>query len=372
MKKFFLIILIILVLLVAAVAIYSGRPEFGRAPSGERLKKIEASPHYVSGRFEALEPVREVVKGGLAGRVWATLMFVVDNPPRLRPEVPLPAQKTNLKELNPNEDLVVWMGHSSFYMQLGGYRLLIDPVFSEAAAPLPFLNKAFEGTNIYAADDLPELDVLLISHDHWDHLDYATITALKEKVKQVVVPLGVGEYFEQWGYAPSLVHDKDWDEVYHVGSGLDIYVVPAQHFTGRFLSQNKTEAAGFVFVSPHRQVYYTGDGGYGAHHKAIGQTFGRMELAIVENGQYNENWPAIHLTPEETAQVARDVRAGALLPVHNGKFALAKHAWDEPLTRLAQESENQVDYVLQTPMIGEILRIGDTEQHFERWWEKCR
>ena len=369
MKKLLIAILIILVALAAFVAVYSQRPEFGREPSGERAKKVQASPHYVDGKFVALEPIREVVKGGFAGQIWATIKFVTDNPPYLRPEQPLPSLKTDLKTLPADQDVVIWMGHSSFYMQLGGYKLLIDPVFSEAAAPLPFINKAFTGTNIYTAEDLPEVDAVMISHDHWDHLDYDTVVALKDKVKQVIVPLGIGEYFEMWGYDPAVIHDLDWDEVWHLGEGMDVYVVPTQHFTGRFLKQNPTEAAGFVFVSPHKQVYYSGDGGYGAHHRQIGLTFGPMDLAILENGQYNENWPAIHLHPKQTAQVARDVQAKALMPVHNSKFAMAKHPWDEPMKELAALSEDQVDYELLTPRIGEPLRIGEPGQEFARWWE---
>ena len=341
-------------------------PKFGRLPSGARLERIKASPHYVNGRFQCLEPVENIMEGD-ENRWVATWKFVFGDKTGLVPPAPIPTRKTDWNALPRNEDIVIWLGHSSVYMQLGGQRILIDPVFSSYASPVCFINKAFPGTNIFTAADMPELDVLAISHDHWDHLDYETVAGLKPKVKQVVCPLGVGEYFEQWGFAANQLCEEDWDTEIRLADDLQVHILPSQHFSGRFLTPNPTEWCGFAFITSKRRVYYSGDGGYGSHFKAIGKRFNGFDLAIMENGQYNKAWHRIHLLPEETAQAATDVGAKALLPMHNGKFALARHPWDEPYRALTDASKGQA-YQLITPLIGEPVHLGDVHP-FDRWWE---
>jgi len=277
--------------------------------------------------------------------------------------------KTDFKTLDKGKDVVVWLGHSSYFMQLGGKRILIDPVFSSSAAPVSFANKAFNGTNLYTAEDMPEIDYLLISHDHWDHLDYPTVIALKPKVKNVVCGLGVGSYFEDWGFEPILIHEADWFTVLEFEDGLIIHVLPSRHFSGRLFTRNKTLWTGFALVTPDRRVFYSGDGGYGPHFKQIGEMFNGFDLVIMENGQYDKNWPYIHMMPEEVAQAAEELKAKALLPGHAGKFAIANHPWDEPFERITQASQNK-EYRLLTPMIGEPVEIDNQKQQFSRWWEK--
>jgi len=192
--------------------------------------------------------------------------------------------------------------------------------------------------------------------------------ALKQKVKAIVCPLGVGEYFEQWGFDPDILREEDWDSVIETREGLSIHILPSQHFSGRFLTPNPTQWCGFAFITDKRKVYYTGDGGYGEHFKAIGEKFGGFDLMLGENGQYNMAWHAIHLLPEETAQAAEDVGAKLLLPVHNGKFALARHTWQEPYRALTLAAKNK-DYSLLTPKIGETVYLDDPTE-FAPWWEE--
>ncbi|MBQ3853382.1 MAG: MBL fold metallo-hydrolase [Anaerovibrio sp.] len=346
------------------------RPEFGRLPQGERLARIQASPHYINGKFQNLVPVQVMSEDSGENRFVATAKFLFGDKSALSPKEPMLSHKTDLKKLDIKQDLVVWMGHSTFYMQLGGRRILIDPVFSSYASPVFFINKAFSGSNIYTAADMPDIDVLAISHDHWDHLDYPTIMALKDKIKNIVCPLGVGEYFEQWGFDLQILHEEDWDKEIKIAEDFSIHILPSQHFSGRFLTQNPTLWCGFAFVTPKNKVYYSGDGGYGEHFKAIGKQFGGFELMLGENGQYNMAWHDIHLLPEETAQAAADVRAKALLPAHGGKFALARHPWQEPYQKLAEASQGK-DYQLLTPEIGEAVSIDEISlQAFGKWWEK--
>ena len=349
---------------------FINRPEFGRLPQGERLARLQASPHYINGQFQNLVPVQIMNDDSGENLLVATAKFLFGDKSALSPRESMLSKKTDLKNLDIKQNLVVWMGHSSFYLQLGGRRILIDPVFSSYASPVFFINKAFPGSNIYTAADMPEIDVLAISHDHWDHLDYPTVMALKNKIKNIVCPLGVGEYFEQWGFEPQILHEEDWDKEIKLGEDFSIHILPSQHFSGRFLTQNPTLWCGFAFVTPKNKVYYSGDGGYGEHFKAIGKQFGGFDLMLGENGQYNMAWHDIHLLPEETAQAAVDVRAKALLPAHGGKFALARHPWQEPYQKLTEASQGK-DYQLLTPEIGEAVSIDEISlQEFGKWWEK--
>lgn len=363
-----IIIGIVFFVLICGVMIFVQKPEFGRAPTGERLARIQASPHYVNGQFQCLEPVEKIVEGSQAGAMWE---FLFGSKQDLVPSGMMPTEKTDLKALDVKQNIVVWLGHSSFYMQLGGKRILIDPVFSSYASPLSFINKAFVGSNVYTAEDIPEIDVLIISHDHWDHLDYPTIMALQPKIKEIVCPLGVGEYFEEWGFSSEQLHEEDWFTQVKLAENFSVYVLPAQHFSGRFLKENPTQWAGFALVTPECRVFYSGDTGYGRHFKEIGEMFGGFDLAIMENGQYNKAWPRIHMMPEETAQAAVDVKAKVVLPAHNGKFALSRHAWDEPYRRIAANSQGK-DYKLVTPKIGELAHISDVKEQFSHWWEEVK
>lgn len=347
---------------------YVNRPEFGSAPTGDRLARIQASPHYYGGQFQCPEPIADTISGSKLG---AMASFLFDDPPRIRPEMPVISQKTAIASLSQREDIAIWLGHSSFYLQLQGYKILIDPVFSSFASPIFFVNKAFPGSNVYGAQDFSEIDVLVISHDHWDHLDYPTVKALLPKVKRIVCPLGVGAYLEQWGVQADRLYEDDWYSTIPIAPDLAIHILPGQHFSGRFLKQNQTEWAGFAFITPHCRVFYSGDGGYGAHFADIGAAFGPFDMALMEDGQYNENWSRIHMMPEETAQASVDVRAKSIVPMHNGKFALSKHPWDEPYIRLTTASIRK-PYRLLTPKIGEAVYIGRDNQKFEAWWEQMK
>ncbi|MBE8954446.1 MAG: MBL fold metallo-hydrolase [Quinella sp. 2Q5] len=352
----------------AGIFRYINRPEFGRLPEGERLKKILSSPHYFTDHFECLTPVQVMSddEHDRESRISATWKFLFGDKTGLVPPMPVPTVKTDLHALAA-DDCAIWMGHSTIYLQLAGRRILIDPVFSPYASPIFFVNRAFPGSNIYSAADFPELDVLAITHDHWDHLDYPTIMALKPKIKTVLCPLGVGEYFEQWGFDVDDIIEEDWDSVIDFGRGLTAHILPSQHFSGRLLTQNPTEWCAFAFVTPSRKIFCSGDGGYGEHFRDIGKKFGGFDLAFMENGQYNRAWHAIHLLPDETVCAAEDVRATRVVPIHAGKFALARHAWNAPYIDLLTESAGK-NFKLLTPRIGELIKFHDG-QNFPHWFE---
>ena len=347
---------------------YTRQPQFGRLTTGSRPEKILASPHYFGDHFECLTPVK-VMSDDVhekENRFAATWKFLFGDKTGLIPPAPVPTVKTDLNSLG-GGDCAIWMGHSTIYLQLAGRKILLDPVFSPYASPIFFVNRAFAGSNVYSAADFPPIDILAITHDHWDHLDYPTISALKPKIKTVLCPLGVGEYFEQWGFDADKIIEDDWDAVIDFGRGLTAHILPSQHFSGRMLTQNPTEWCAFAFVTPVRKIFCSGDGGYSNHFKDIGKKFGGFDLAFMENGQYNRAWHAIHLLPDETAQASDDIHAAKVVPIHSGKFALARHEWNEPYKDLLAESAGN-NFELLTPRIGELIRF-DAEQNFSLWFD---
>ncbi|WP_417070603.1 MBL fold metallo-hydrolase [Niveibacterium terrae] len=339
--------------------------KFGAAPEGERLRQIERSPHYAEGEFHNLIPTPILAEDS------STLAIVAHDalkPVRnLRPVQPIPVIKTDLKALDPHRDVVIWLGHSSFYVQLAGRRILIDPVLSAFASPVPFTVAAFDGTNLYNADDMPEIDLLLITHDHWDHLDYATLTALQDKVKLAVVALGVGAHLEHWAWPREKIRELDWYDELAMGDGFSVHLVPARHYSGRALTRNKTLWGGFVLESATQRLLFSGDTGYGPHFKDIAQRFGRFDLVALDMGQYDPRWPDIHMTPEQAAQAAEDLKTRAMLPAHIGRFSIARHAWNEPFERISAAGQGK-GYHLLTPRIGEALQLDGEEQAFSPWW----
>lgn len=255
---------------------------FGKAPQGAQLSQVEASPHYRDGQFHNQLPTPGFTgQKNMLAAWWDFLMTKREN---ARPAQPLPLVKTDLATLPLGQDVMVWLGHSSWYLQLAGKRILIDPVFSDYAAPFSFINKAFPGDYPWRAEGMPAIDLLIVSHDHYDHLDYATIRALLPKIKRVITPLGVGSHLRYWGMDGALITEADWQQAIPVSDELSVHVLPARHFSGRGLKRNQTLWASFLFVTPQQKIYYSGDSGYGPHFKAIGDEFGPIDLAIMENG----------------------------------------------------------------------------------------
>ncbi|WP_198517296.1 MBL fold metallo-hydrolase [Vibrio sp. HA2012] len=331
--------------------------------------KVEPQPYqarFYDGKFHNL--VDAPVMSGNDSFFVGLYKFLTDKQDNdVKPSSAIPSVKTDLHNLSLTDNTIVWMGHSSYYLQLDGVRFLVDPVFSENASPVPYTNVAFQGSNIYTADDIPEIDYLLITHDHWDHLDYPTLNVLQHKIKQVITPVGVGSYLTKWGFSEESIFEGDWYSAFKE-KDLEIHVLPAQHFSGRLLTRNQTLWGSFALITPNHKIYLGGDSGYGEHFKDISSRLGAFDVAILEAGQYNENWAFIHMMPEETVQAAVDLQAKAFIPSHNSKFKLSKHAWYEPLERVAEVSKDK-NYQLMTPMIGETVRLDDPQQEFSAWWK---
>ena len=367
MRKFLLIVLVLLLGAGGTLWLWLRSAPFGRPFSPERAARIAASPNWNGKAFSRVEPAEIITAKQQDGFLGAWWKFLTASYPDLTPDAPLPSRKTDLKALPTDRDALVWLGHSSFFLKLNGKNILADPVFSGSSSPVPFIGRAFAGKDVYAPDDMPEIDVLVISHEHWDHLDYKTLTALRPKIRNVVCGLGIGEYIEMWGFDPKIIHEGDWWDSFEF-DGLTVHVLPSQHYAQRLFKRDQTLCAGFAFLSSHRRVYYTGDSGWAKHVAEIGVKFGPFDLVIAENGQYNEDWRHIHMFPEETARALADVwRAHAALPVHSGKFALARHSWYEPFERLSTALAGKSVKLL-TPVIGDAVFLDATARIFEPWW----
>lgn len=337
----------------------------GRRPTGKRLERVKQSPNYRDGSFQNLSITPDLTDGATYFTV--SKEFFCGKDKRAVPERNLPTMKTDLKSLKADENILVWFGHSSYFMQIDGKKILVDPVFSGAASPVAFTTKAFAGSDVYTTDDMPEIDYLFISHDHYDHLDHKTIVKLKPKIKKVFCGLGTGEHLEYWGYDADILVEKDWHETVHADEGFTIHTVPSRHFSGRGFKRNQALWMSFILQTPTMKFFIGGDSGYDTHFAEIGEKFGPFDLAIIENGQYDKSWKHIHLMPDEILKAATELKAIRLLPVHSCKFSLALHAWDEPLHLISENSKTELLDVL-TPMIGEAVRLHDRDQEFKLWW----
>lgn len=359
-------LLIVCAVLIAGIAIFTQQPPFGATPQGQRLERMKKSANYKNGRFQNLEDTPDLAEGvNMFTVLWN---FLFNKTPRQVPTDPIPSLKTDLHQLDPHTDVLIWFGHSSYFMQVAGSKFLIDPVFNGHASPVSFTTKSFAGTMGYHVPDMPDIDYLIITHDHWDHLDYHTVKQLQPKVGRVVCPLGVGAHLEHWGYPPDKIVELDWHESTPLTDGFTLRATPARHFSGRSFKRNGTLWASFVLNTPTQRIFIGGDSGYGAHFAQIGEQYGPFDLAILENGQYHPYWVYIHTLPEQTLLAAQDLGTKRVLPVHHSKFSLAMHAWDAPLIGIT-EANATTELPLLTPMIGQPVYLRDTTQVFTRWWE---
>lgn len=341
--------------------------KFGKPSAGERLSFIQKSPNYKNGKFVNIHPTLEIAEGYTVLGVTYDQFF--KKAERRSPVDIIPSVKTDLLNLPLDKDILVWFGHSSYFIQIDGKRILVDPVFSGNASPIPGTVKSFKGTDRYTVEDLPDIDYLFISHDHYDHLDYETIIKLKPKTKKVICGLGVGAHFIFWGYDTNNIIEKDWNETIDFGDGLVVHTAPARHFSGRGLSRCNTLWMSYLLQTPNIKIYIGGDSGYDTHFAGIGNTYGPIDLAIIDNGQYDVKWRYIHTLPAEVLQATKDLKAKRLFPVHSSKFVLANHSWDEPLVKISalnNDSGNPVPLV--TPIIGELVFLKDEKQEFKPWW----
>lgn len=355
-----------LILLITAFVNLS--PQFGAKPSGKRLERIEQSKNYRDGKFVNLSTVKD--EFGF-GDYMKFLPKLIKGSPNSAPNWSIPVRKRTREEASKNIDsatTITWFGHSAILLRIDGYNLLIDPMFGNVPAPASFLGGSrFNDTLPIVVPDLPYIDAVLISHDHYDHLDYGSIVQLKDNVGHFYVPLGVGAHLEQWGVSEDKITELDWWEEVTFKS-LTFVATPAQHFSGRALSDKmKTLWMSWVIKGKKHKIYFSGDSGYFEGFREIGENYGPFDMSMIECGQYNELWTDIHIFPEKTAQAHIDLRGKVLMPIHWGAFALSTlHDWDEPVRRLSKKAA-ALNITLTTPMIGEEIFL-DASYPNRTWW----
>lgn len=333
----------------------------GKNPSGNELRKIETSPNYKNESFQNLMPTKLMDSASMLPVLWQFM----NKPKNTIPPKPLPSVKTDLHLLPNDKPVIVWFGHSSYLIKINSKHILVDPVFSGHASPFSFSTKSFAGTNVYAVKDLPDIDVLLITHDHYDHLDYETVKKISAKTKLICTSLGVASHLNYWGINNKII-EFDWWNSNALTGDIQLTAVPARHFSGRTFVRNKTLWSAFVLQTNHYSLFLGSDSGYGDHFKLIQEKFQQFDLAILECGQYNLAWHDIHMLPEETVQACIDLNAKVLIPIHWGKFSISLHPWDEPIKRVYSKAD-ELKVKITTPMIGEPVIIGNSYPE-KKWW----
>ena len=348
--------------------------EFGASPKGAYLASVEQSPQYdqddhvFDNRIPGLLDTMTVWENFWAdpfGQEEPNFLF---NSNQGEPETRLPEiRNTGSAIFDDNGDSLqfVWIGHWSVLMSLDGKNILIDPVFSDYASPVPIAAKRFQPPAI-TLDDLPPIDHILISHDHYDHLDMKTIKHFADKDVNFLAPLGVGAHLRYWGIDPDRITELDWWQETKI-DGLIYTATPAQHFSGRgLMDRNKTLWASWVLQGQEKSVYFSGDSGYDSHYKAIGQALGPFDLVFMDYGQYDKNWQAVHNLPEEGIKGFEDLGGEYLVPVGWGMFNLAVHSWYDPPQQATRLSKAK-GIKLITPRLGQTISM-DNPPLFDEWW----
>lgn len=362
------IVICIAAVTLIAIVFVQFSPQFGGKASEDAIAAYNKSENYKDGVFINSNEVKLDMSLKDMGK---SLMGFFRNQPHTKPEQELPLSKIDsLNVANyKGETRLVWFGHSTFLLQTDGKTILIDPMLGNVPAPHPALgSKRFNDELPIAIENLPKIDAVLISHDHYDHLDYKSIQALKEKVEHFYTPLGVGAHLKKWKVDNNKITELDWWQE-ATFKDLKFVCTPAQHFSGRGLSDRaKTLWSSWIFESTSDKIFFSGDSGYADHFKAIGAAYGPFDFAMIECGQYNEMWPDIHMFPEETVQAGIDIKAKKVMPIHWGAFKLAMHTWTDPIERFTKTAQAK-DIAVVTPKIGEEIFPKDSTYVANTWWK---
>ena len=359
--KYLLYAVVVLSLLVWLFFNYA--PAFGGKPDEHSTQRMVHSKNFRAGKFVNLVSTQVSTS---SGERKTSIFDWILTPDGKNPSKPLPSESFDRDSLT--EGKFVWLGHSTLLMKTSGVVIMTDPVFNRAS-PVPLIGNPFSLQNPIVIDDLPAVDAVIISHDHYDHLDYQAITDLSEHVDHFFVPLGVKAHLQRWGVNGERISELDWydSELYR---GLKLTLAPARHFSGRrFSNRNGTLWGSWVIDSKTLSAYFSGDGGYSETFKIIGEKYGPFDIAFMENGAYNINWAKIHMMPEQTVQASIDLNARVLFPIHWSKFDLSVHPWDEPVIRITAEAKRR-GVTVATPLIGEVFDLEHLPQ--AHWWEALR
>lgn len=345
---------------------------FGKAPQGERLERLHSLPLWDGERLRNVHPVLPGLRDPAAPRP-SLREFLCEDAQR-RPPGPLPsADPRETWRRRPHSGLrATWLGHSTVLLEIDGWRVLTDPVWGQRASPFTMMGpRRFQPMPV-GLRDLPAVDAVVISHDHYDHLDYPTIRALAKSTVPFVTSLGVGAHLEAWGIAPQRITELAWWESHRIpGTGLTVTAAPSQHFSGRGLKdRNLTLWSSLVVAGERHRVFFSGDTGLTTEYAAIRERLGPFDLVMLEVGAFHPSWGDIHLGPENALQAHRLLGGGVLLPVHWGTFALATHAWDQPVETLLEQADPARSHLL-LPRLGEAVEPAERRPAVP-WWRSVR
>ncbi len=373
-KRFFktlsIVVLALLVLIITSGALFMNMsPQFGGSTPDDKRHSYSGSAQYKDGIFVNAVPTS--LDMGFRATAKIAYKFLFNRSEMLEPSHSLPFEKIDPSTLTVQSTgitRITWLGHSACLLEMDGKRILFDPMLGPSPSPLPFFGpKRFSSLPI-AIDELPDIDAVVISHDHYDHLDYESIIKLKNKTTHFYAPLGVGAHLEAWGIPSGDITELDWWEK-STADGFTFILAPARHFSGRGLSDRFATLWGsWIVRTDNMNVYFSGDGGYGPHFREIGQRFGPFDFVMLECGQYNALWKDIHMMPEETVQAAVDLKAKAMMPIHWGAFALAMHTWMDPIERVTAAADKQ-NVPIATPLIGEPIVLNSGHLPHTKWWK---
>lgn len=345
------------------VTVESWKPS-GQRAGGDRLERIHQSPQWRGDRFVDLMPRNEPA-------FWSSVVRWIKGAPNTIPATPPPIAARGKSDLDvpPGTGLrITWFGHSSLLVEIDGERLLLDPVWGERCSPLRFMGpKRFHPAPIALAD-LPPLSAVVISHDHYDHLDYPTILQLNALHTRFIVPLGVGAHLEYWGVPASQIEELEWWQSTRVGN-VELVATPARHFSGRSLvmaDRDQTLWSGWAMLGSSHRAYYSGDTALFPAFQEIGDRYGPFDASMIEVGAYNQLWADVHLGPEQALEAHTMLRGGVLFPVHWGTFDLALHGWTEPMERVLVAAASRGVTVV-APKPGQSIEPA-MPPPVERWW----
>ena len=341
--------------------------EPGGYPSAEDRKKWASLSNFRDNKFSNELPTPMNIP---FANKWKLFMELMKDTKLRSPNNELPIVPLRFEEHPKGATLVTWFGHSAILLEIDGLTLLIDPMLGERPSPIPFTAKSRFCKDLPAkVCDLPNVDAIILTHDHYDHLDYGSIRQLHERTERFLMPLGVGAHLRRWGVDPNKIEEYNWWEEARIDS-LHLTCVPARHFSGRgFFDRFHTLWCGWTIRGREDNIYFSGDSGYGPHFEQIGEKLGPFDFAMMECGQYHEDWKNVHMLPEETARAAADARAAWVLPVHWGAFVLALHPWNEPAERFVKAAEDY-DFKVVTPKIGETIDVKEPQTEVESWWRE--
>ena len=364
-----MVLYIILFVTVSVYLFLNYAPVFGEGSKGESKIRIENSSNFINGKFRNLVTTNMSFKKveGYNNN------FLTDSTVGKRPKNPIPTIKFDKKEFAANKgNSITWLGHSTILMKLEDKIIISDPVFNNASPFSAILGPApFKYENKITVEDLPNnIDVVLITHDHYDHLDYKTIKEIQTNVKKFLVPLGNKAHLLKWGVPADKIEEFDWYDNLSF-ENIDFTFTPSRHFSGRAIRDRfATLWGGWIIKSKKNNLFISGDGGYFDEFKKIGEKYGPFDIAFIENGAYNARWANIHLFPEQGVQACLDLQTKIVLPIHWGKFSLSSHSWKEPIERFTAEAIKR-SLTVATPLIGQTFII-DGDKPNENWWSNLK